>query len=225
MVALLARDNGVAPTCSDFATSSDPFPKAADGTAPTPPPWADPARSGTWESNVRRLGEFFRTTLADAVQSGAGRTGADDETGDYYPVGLSADSLRPGTIFADPYGHVLVVVQRIPQTPGAGGVLLAVDGQPDATVARKRFWRGNFLFAVDPALGGAGFQLPVRSCTTRSRASGAADLNAGTARPDRPSNTPPASKASTTRWTTSSPPRRSTLPRPSSRQSTRSRSR
>ncbi len=31
--------------------------------------------------------------------------------------------------------------------------LLAVDGQPDGTVARKRFWRGNFLFAQDPALG------------------------------------------------------------------------
>jgi hypothetical protein len=151
-------DNGVPPVCSDFATSSNPFPKSPDGTQPTLPPWADPARSGTWESNVRRLGEFFRTTLADAVQSGAGRTSADDETGDYYPVALSAESLRPGTIFADPYGHVLVVAKRIPQSATSGGVLLAVDGQPDGTVARKRFWRGNFLFAVDPALGGAGFK-------------------------------------------------------------------
>src|SRR5208337_4173979 len=123
------------------------------------PQWADPAREhGTWESNVRRLGEFFRTTLADAVQSGAGRTPAEDETGDYYPVGLSVESLRPGTIFADPYGHVLVVAKRIPQTPTSGGVLLAVDGQPDGTVARKRFWRGNFLFAVDPTLGSAGWK-------------------------------------------------------------------
>jgi hypothetical protein len=37
-------------------------------------------------------------------------------------------------------------------------VFLAVDGQPDGTVARKRFWRGNFLFAQDPALGGPGFK-------------------------------------------------------------------
>jgi hypothetical protein len=37
-------------------------------------------------------------------------------------------------------------------------VLLAFDGQPDGTVARKRFWRGNFLFAQDPALGGPGFK-------------------------------------------------------------------
>ena len=41
---------------------------------------------------------------------------------------------------------------------GAAGVFLAVDGQPDGTVARKRFWRGNFLFAQDPALGGPGFK-------------------------------------------------------------------
>ncbi len=159
-------DNGSPPTCSDFASSSDPFPVKveADAGAPAQPPvlpaWADPnrERKGPWEVNVRRLGEFFRTTLADAVQSGAGRTPADDETGDYYPIELSARTLRPGTIFADPYGHVLVVAKRIPQTPTSGGVLLAVDGQPDGTVARKRFWRGNFLFAVDPALGSAGFK-------------------------------------------------------------------
>src|SRR5262245_18099075 len=28
----------------------------------------------------------------------------------------------------------------------------------DGTVARKRFWCGNFLFAQDPALGGPGFR-------------------------------------------------------------------
>ncbi|HEY3819182.1 MAG TPA: hypothetical protein VGL81_18565 [Polyangiaceae bacterium] len=149
---------GVPPVCGDFATQSNPFPKSADGKEPDLPTWADPKRSGTWEANAKRVGEFFRTTLADAVQSGAGRTSADDETGDYYPVSLSAETLRPGTIFADPYGHVLVVAKRIPQTATAGGVLLAVDGQPDGTVARKRFWRGNFLFAVDPALGAAGFK-------------------------------------------------------------------
>jgi hypothetical protein len=149
--------DGVPPVCGDFATQSNPFPPI-DKKPQEPPAWGDPKRSGMWESNARRMGEFFRTTLADAVQSGAGRTPADDETGDYYPVSLSAETLRPGTIFADPYGHVLVVAKRIPQTATAGGVMLAVDGQPDGTVARKRFWRGNFLFAVDPSLGAAGFK-------------------------------------------------------------------
>ena len=73
-------------------------------------------------------------------------------------MALKEDTLRPGTIFADPYGHVLVVAKRIAQTADAGGVLLAVDGQPDGTVSRKRFWRGNFLFAIDPSLGSAGFK-------------------------------------------------------------------
>ncbi len=90
---------------------------------------------------------------------GRGRTLATDDESDYYPVALSVDTLRPGTIFADPYGHVLNVAQRIAQTASAGGILLAVDGQPDGTVARKRFWRGNFLLRViDPALGSAGFK-------------------------------------------------------------------
>ncbi len=152
-------ENGTAPTCTDFATSTDPFPPV-DGKPQALPPWADPQRAhgGPWDSNAKRLGELFRTTLADAVQSGAGRTLASDDETDYYPLRLSADTLRPGTIFADPYGHVLVLAQRIAQTPGSGGVLLAVDGQPDGTVGRKRFWRGNFLFAIDPALGSAGFK-------------------------------------------------------------------
>ena len=66
--------------------------------------------------------------------------------------------MRPGTIYADPYGHVLMLVKRVPQASDAAGVFLAVDGQPDGTVTRKRFWRGNFLFAQDPTLGSPGFK-------------------------------------------------------------------
>ncbi|HXW21845.1 MAG TPA: hypothetical protein VEK14_02975, partial [Rhodomicrobium sp.] len=96
--------------------------------------------------------------LADAVHSGSGRTAANDDNTDYYPVPLSQETLRPGTIYADPYGHVLMLVKRVPETGGDAGVFFAVDGQPDATVARKRFWRGNFLFAQGPAFGGPGFK-------------------------------------------------------------------
>ena len=71
---------------------------------------------------------------------------------------LKQETLRPGTVYADPYGHILMIVRRVPQSDGEAGVILAVDGQPDGTVARKRFWRGNFLFAQDPALGGPGFK-------------------------------------------------------------------
>jgi hypothetical protein len=101
---------------------------------------------------------YVRRTVADGVQSGNGRTSARDDETDYYPVTLKEEALRPGTIYADPYGHVLVLAKRIPQSDSGAGVLLAVDAQPDGTVARKRFWRGNFLFAEDPSLGSPGFK-------------------------------------------------------------------
>jgi len=101
---------------------------------------------------------YLSTTIADAVHSGNGRTAAEDDNADYYLVPLSEDSLRPGTVYADPYGHILILVKRVPQTGDGAGLFLAVDGQPDGTVARKRFWRGNFLFAQDPALGSPGFK-------------------------------------------------------------------
>jgi hypothetical protein len=73
-------------------------------------------------------------------------------------VALKEETLRPGTVYIDPYGHVLVLAKRMAQSDDAAGLFLAVDAQPDGTVARKRFWRGNFLFAQDPALGGPGFK-------------------------------------------------------------------
>jgi len=107
---------------------------------------------------VPGFGFYLQRTVADGVHSGSGRTAADDNNTDYYPVPLNEKTLRPGTVYADPYGHTLVIAKRIPQSGDAAGVLLAVDAQPDGTVARKRYWRGNFLFAQDPALGGPGFK-------------------------------------------------------------------
>lgn len=113
-----------------------------------------PAAAGDELARIRR---FFQR-VADGVQSGNGRAPVANDHADFYPTRLAPDTLRPGTVYADPYGHTLVLVQRVPQTPAAAGVLLAVDAQPDGTVARKRYWRGNFLFALDPALGSAGFK-------------------------------------------------------------------
>ncbi|MCU0256618.1 MAG: hypothetical protein MUF60_07725, partial [Vicinamibacterales bacterium] len=66
---------------------------------------------------------------------------------------LDRASLWPGTLYADPYGHTLVIVKWVPQTAERGGLLLAVDAQPDNSVARKRFWEGTFLFAQTPSAG------------------------------------------------------------------------
>lgn len=107
---------------------------------------------------VQGFGHYLKWSIGDGVHSGAGRTRATDDGADFYPVALSEDTLRPGTVYADPYGHLLILARRVPQAAGDAGVFLAVDAQPDGTVSRKRFWRGNFLFAQEPALGDAGFK-------------------------------------------------------------------
>ena len=125
-----------------------------------PPAAAAPKATATQRPPglVPGFGYYLRTTVANGVHSGSGRTAATDNNTDYYPIALTAETLRPGAIYADPYGHILVLTKRVAQTADGAGLFLAVDGQPDGTVARKRFWRGNFLFAQDPALGGPGFK-------------------------------------------------------------------
>jgi hypothetical protein len=119
----------------------------------------DPARSVSGKK-PGLAGTFaqYIPIVGDAVHSGSGRTAANDDNTDYYPVKLSQDTLRPGTIYADPYGHVLMFTKRIAQAADSPGIFLAADAQPDGTVAIKRFWRGNFLYATNPALGGPGFK-------------------------------------------------------------------
>jgi hypothetical protein len=51
-----------------------------------------------------------------------------------------------------------MLVRRVAQAGGGAGIFLAVDAEPDGTVTRKRFWRGNFLFAHEPSLGSPGFK-------------------------------------------------------------------
>jgi hypothetical protein len=134
-----------------FAASPPPPPPPA----PVAPPPPQPARH---LGLVASFAQYLGSSVGGGVHSGAGRTALTDDRTDFYPVSLTQETLRPGAVYADPYGHLLVLVRRVPQTEGGAGVFLAVDGQPDGTVARKRFWRGNFLFAQDRALGGPGFK-------------------------------------------------------------------
>jgi hypothetical protein len=125
-------------------------PAAPPAPAAAPPP---PKPLGL----VPSFGQYLRA-VGDVVHTGSVRVSASEDNTDFYTVPLTRDALRPGTVYADPYGHVLMLVQRVPQAGGAAGVFLAVDAEPDGTVTRKRFWRGNFLFAHDPALGSPGFK-------------------------------------------------------------------
>jgi hypothetical protein len=137
-------------------------------TRPPPPPdqriasaLAEPAEAAATASappkSTPSFAEYLRI-VGDVVHSGSVRVAGNDDNTDFYTVPLTQQALRPGTVYADPYGHVMMLVRRVPQSGGAAGILLAVDAEPDGTVARKRFWRGTFLFAHETAFGSAGFK-------------------------------------------------------------------
>jgi len=121
----------------------------------------------------------LQAQMADTVHSGTARGALEDAATDLYPVELSRQALRPGTVFADPYGHVLVLAQWVPQTPQRPGMLLAVDAQPDNSVTRKRFWEGTFLFADLPSAGPGfkAFRPLSRSAAGSFRAANNAELD------------------------------------------------
>jgi hypothetical protein len=101
--------------------------------------------------------EYLRD-VGDVVHTGSVRVVGSDDNTDFYTVALTQDALRPGTIYGDPYGHVMMLVHRVAEVDGKPGVFLAVDAEPDGSITRKRFWRGNFLFAHEPTLGSPGFK-------------------------------------------------------------------
>ncbi len=123
-------------------------------------------RTGRWVTNVsasgpadpvRAFNGFLRSVM-NTVHSGTARTRLEDDGSDYFPVGLTRKDLRPGVVFADPYGHTLILVRWVPQEGDEPGALLAVDAQPDGTVGLKRFWKGNFLFVTTEVIGEPGFK-------------------------------------------------------------------
>ncbi len=134
---------GRAPTCGEV--------RGVLGTPADPP-------DGRLPGELAVVQRFLRRTLAWGVHTGNGRTAFSDEDTDFYPLALERRSLRPGTIYADPYGHIFVLAELVPPEGGQPGVLYAIDGQPDGSITRKRFWEGNFLWNPDPSLGGSGFK-------------------------------------------------------------------
>ena len=135
------------------------FRTCSRGSANSPPRCGPASVKTEFTHGIPSQGSFRNVSrqLANAVHSGSARTGLDDDATDLYPVPLSRETLWPGTVYADPYGHVLVLAQWVPQTSGRPGMLLAVDAQPDNSVTRKRFWEGTFLF-TNVASAGPGFK-------------------------------------------------------------------
>lgn len=127
------------------------------GKSPGTGQWITNESAGPSGNSVQAFNAFLRSIM-NGVHSGTARTALDNDKSDYYPVALEREALRPGTVYADPYGHTLTIVSWKPQTKDKPGVLLAVDAQPDNTIAIKRFWKGNFLFNTAEVIGEPGFK-------------------------------------------------------------------
>src|ERR1700688_4920760 len=140
-----------APTSALMQLFSHTQPQAAPAAVPPAPPKPKPL------GIAASFGAYLRD-VGDVVHSGSVRVSAADDNTDFYTVPLTQETLRPGVVYADPYGHVLMLVQRVPESGGGACVFLAVDAEPDGSVTRKRFWRGNFLFVHEPSLGNSGFK-------------------------------------------------------------------
>jgi hypothetical protein len=96
--------------------------------------------------------------VKNVVHAGNGRTALRAEGTDYYPLPLTRQALKPGTVYADPYGHTYTLVRWVDQTRKKPGLLLGADAQPDGTIGVKRFWKGNFLFTTEEVIGEPGFK-------------------------------------------------------------------
>lgn len=127
------------------------------GKAPHTGRWITNESSLSGANPAKKFNIFVRMVM-NGVHSGTARTALSDENSDYYPVALTQASLRPGIVYADPYGHTLILVNSLAQTKDKPGVLLSVDAQPDGTVGIKRFWKGNFLFNTIDVVGEPGFK-------------------------------------------------------------------
>jgi hypothetical protein len=131
--------------------------RGALGRAPGVGRWITNETAISRSNPTQKFNAYLRM-VANGVHSGTARAAMSNENADYYPVALNRDGLRPGVVFADPYGHTLILVNQLPQTSAGPGVLLSVDAQPDKTIAIKRFWKGNFLFTTSEVIGEPGFK-------------------------------------------------------------------
>ncbi len=95
---------------------------------------------------VERFDRFMWMAVTSKVHSGHVRNLPRDQASDFYPVALSRKNLRPGLVFVDAAGHVILVVAVQWQGPARLGALYGVDAHPDRSVTRKRFSPGAFVF-------------------------------------------------------------------------------
>lgn len=85
------------------------------------------------------------------VSSGHFRMSANLEATDTYPISITPECVRPGVVYYDPNGHVLIVYKVDYET----GEIRMFDSHPDGTLTRKTF---NDKLKVGSARFGGGFR-------------------------------------------------------------------
>ncbi|MBN2527620.1 MAG: hypothetical protein JXR76_14600 [Deltaproteobacteria bacterium] len=95
---------------------------------------------------VARFNRFVKATVNWKTHAGVFRTLPDDDNSIAYPIELTPESIRPGVLFVDAGGHIIMVSQWEPQTEKEPGTLYGIDAHPDLTVSHKAFSKGTFIF-------------------------------------------------------------------------------
>jgi len=90
------------------------------------------------------------TELSSQVHSGMFRLSPKVEEGDTYAVRIERGSVRPGSVFYDTDGHVLVVYDV-----DLRGEVFFIDGHPDGSITHKRM---DHSFLAGTARWGGGFR-------------------------------------------------------------------
>lgn len=90
------------------------------------------------------------TAISQTVHSGHFRMRANVENSDTYPVDITRQTVKPGTVYYDPNGHVLLVVKV-----EADGTIRMIDGHPDNSLTTQIF---SDKFAVGGKAQGGGFR-------------------------------------------------------------------
>jgi len=108
-------------------------------------------RPDRWRSWTEfRTPRAVMNAMVDDIHSGMYRVAPDVVGGDLYPPVIDRAGVRPGAVYYDPNGHVLVVIEVRPD-----GAVYLIDGHPDGSLTYKRFGEA---FAIGTRRLGGGFQ-------------------------------------------------------------------
>lgn len=89
-------------------------------------------------------------SIGSEVHSGYFRTAPEVENSDFYQAAIAPGAIRPGTVYYDPNGHVLMVYHI-----REDGEVLMFDGHPDNSVTHSRLARRH---VIGRASQGGGFK-------------------------------------------------------------------